>query len=193
MIVEAHRESAVGRSRSRDGPSAASPETLGEVTGQRQAETDLRLLAAELDRRVTERTLELETTTRALDAERTRLARLLERLPEGIVAVGVDGRIEYANAAAASMLGDDVASVGAALPERWNGVELARRVDELCARAERSRPLAKAVQIFVRDVELADARELLARLEDAGAQSATFVLTEEKGADAVRRLAVAVL
>lgn len=121
----------LGAVRDRDGRIRAVRWTLHDVTEQRQAETELRLLAAELDRRVTERTLELETATRALDAERMRLARLLERLPEGIVAVGLDGRVEYANPAAASMLGDDVASVGTALPERWNGVEVARRVDEL--------------------------------------------------------------
>ena len=83
----------------------------------------------------------------------------------------------------------------------WNAVEpdparygeLARRLDELRERGGRARPVAKAVQIFVRGIELRDARELVARFEQAGAESATFVLVEERGADAVRRLAAAVL
>lgn len=83
----------------------------------------------------------------------------------------------------------------------WNAVQpdparygdLARRLDELCEHGGRARPVAKAVQIFVRDIELRDARDLVARFEEAGAESTTFVLVEERGAEAVRRLAAAVL
>jgi alkanesulfonate monooxygenase SsuD/methylene tetrahydromethanopterin reductase-like flavin-dependent oxidoreductase (luciferase family) len=79
--------------------------------------------------------------------------------------------------------------------EGWNAVEhdpeayaaLARRVDELAGR-----PLRKAVQIFLRDVELETLRDRLRALEDAGAESATIVLTEE-GPDGVARVAEAVL
>ena len=96
---------------------------------------------------------------------------------------------------------ETVLEIAARHADGWNAVELdpgrygelVRRVDELCERAGRGRPLARGVQIFARDVELAGARELIARLEEAGAESATFVLTEEKGAEAVRRLAAKVL
>jgi hypothetical protein len=77
----------------------------------------------------------------------------------------------------------------------WNAVEhdpdayaaLARRVDGLAAR-----PLRKAVQIFLRDVELETLRYRLAALEQAGADSATIVPTEE-GPEGVARVADAVL
>jgi hypothetical protein len=51
----------------------------------------------------------------------------------------------------------------------------------------------KAAQVFVRDIDLANARQLVADLEAAGAESATFVLVDERGPDAVRALAKAVL
>jgi alkanesulfonate monooxygenase SsuD/methylene tetrahydromethanopterin reductase-like flavin-dependent oxidoreductase (luciferase family) len=51
--------------------------------------------------------------------------------------------------------------------------------------------LSKRAQVFVRDVE--PSRELVARLEEGGADTVTFVLTEDRGAAAVQRLASAVL
>jgi alkanesulfonate monooxygenase SsuD/methylene tetrahydromethanopterin reductase-like flavin-dependent oxidoreductase (luciferase family) len=72
-------------------------------------------------------------------------------------------------------------------------VELSAQADELCRRLDRARPLRKAAQVFVRDVELADARTLVKGLEAAGAEAVTFVLVEERGPAAVRELAEAVL
>jgi len=51
--------------------------------------------------------------------------------------------------------------------------------------------LSKRAQVFVRDVE--PSRELVARLEEGGADTVTFVLTEDRGSAAVQRLASAVL
>jgi alkanesulfonate monooxygenase SsuD/methylene tetrahydromethanopterin reductase-like flavin-dependent oxidoreductase (luciferase family) len=51
--------------------------------------------------------------------------------------------------------------------------------------------LSKRAQVFVRDV--APSRDLVDRFEQAGADTVTFVLTEDRGAAAVERLAGAVL
>jgi alkanesulfonate monooxygenase SsuD/methylene tetrahydromethanopterin reductase-like flavin-dependent oxidoreductase (luciferase family) len=51
--------------------------------------------------------------------------------------------------------------------------------------------LSRRAQVFLRDVR--PTRELVARFEEAGADVLTFVLTDDRGADAVRRLAAAVL
>jgi alkanesulfonate monooxygenase SsuD/methylene tetrahydromethanopterin reductase-like flavin-dependent oxidoreductase (luciferase family) len=83
----------------------------------------------------------------------------------------------------------------------WNAVvedterygELSAEIDELCRQRRRERPLRKAAQVFLRDIELSGARRLVARLEAAGAEAVTFVLVEERGPEAVRRLARAVL
>jgi alkanesulfonate monooxygenase SsuD/methylene tetrahydromethanopterin reductase-like flavin-dependent oxidoreductase (luciferase family) len=92
-------------------------------------------------------------------------------------------------------------TVAASCADGWNAVvadagryaELASQVDDLCAPLARERPLRKAAQVFVRDIDLANARQLVADLEAAGAESATFVLVDERGPDAVRALAEAVL
>jgi alkanesulfonate monooxygenase SsuD/methylene tetrahydromethanopterin reductase-like flavin-dependent oxidoreductase (luciferase family) len=65
-------------------------------------------------------------------------------------------------------------------PEQF--VELARGLPD---------NLSKRAQLFLRDVQ--PTRELVARFEEAGADDVTFVLTADRGADAVRRLADAVL
>jgi len=98
-------------------------------------------------------------------------------------------------------LSDDVIEIAARSADGWNGVVanaaefavLAARVDEICARLGRERPLRKSAQVFVRDVELAAAAELVADLATAGADGVTFVLVEERGAEAVAGLAAAVL
>jgi alkanesulfonate monooxygenase SsuD/methylene tetrahydromethanopterin reductase-like flavin-dependent oxidoreductase (luciferase family) len=92
-------------------------------------------------------------------------------------------------------------AVAARHADGWNAVvedandfaRLARQLDQLCVRVERERPLAKAAQVVVRDIELASARGLLHELERAGAGAVTFVLVEQRGPDAVRELAAAVL
>ena len=92
-------------------------------------------------------------------------------------------------------------AIAASFADGWNAVvsdaaryaELAARVDELCAVVDRERPLRKAAQVFVRDIDLRSGRQLVADLEAAGAESVTFVLVDERGPDAVRDLADAVL
>jgi len=68
--------------------------------------------------------LRLKESFSLLGSERDRLHLLLERLREGVLTVGPDLRIEYANAAARQMLGllDDAA--GTPLPDPWPGVKL---------------------------------------------------------------------
>jgi alkanesulfonate monooxygenase SsuD/methylene tetrahydromethanopterin reductase-like flavin-dependent oxidoreductase (luciferase family) len=83
----------------------------------------------------------------------------------------------------------------------WNAVvedaerfrELGARVDELCRDRVRARPVRKAAQVFLRDVELSRARRLVGDLDAVGAEGVTFVLVEERGPEAVLRLAEAVL
>jgi signal transduction histidine kinase/HAMP domain-containing protein len=68
--------------------------------------------------------LRLKESFTLLASERDRLHLLLERLREGVLTVGPDLRVEYANAAARQMLGlvDDAA--GIPLPDPWPGVKL---------------------------------------------------------------------
>jgi alkanesulfonate monooxygenase SsuD/methylene tetrahydromethanopterin reductase-like flavin-dependent oxidoreductase (luciferase family) len=71
--------------------------------------------------------------------------------------------------------------------------QLVAEIEAACRRAGRSRPLHKNAQVFVRDVELAKGRQLVADLEVAGADAVTFILVEERGPEAVSALAEAVL
>jgi hypothetical protein len=66
------------------------------------------------------------------------------------------------------------------------------RANRLCAEVERQRALARAVQVFVPGIDLAEARELIAGLADACAGSVTFVLVDGLAA-AVGHLADAVM
>jgi alkanesulfonate monooxygenase SsuD/methylene tetrahydromethanopterin reductase-like flavin-dependent oxidoreductase (luciferase family) len=92
-------------------------------------------------------------------------------------------------------------AIAVSYADGWNAVvadaaqfaELATRVDDLCATLDRERPLRKAAQVFVRDIELGGARQLTADLEATGAESVTFVLVDQRGPDAVHELADAVL
>jgi alkanesulfonate monooxygenase SsuD/methylene tetrahydromethanopterin reductase-like flavin-dependent oxidoreductase (luciferase family) len=96
---------------------------------------------------------------------------------------------------------DETMTIAATFADGWNASvadaatfgELSARVDGICRRLARQWPLGRAAQVFVRDVELAGARQLVAQLEAAGADAVTFILVEERGADAVRALADAVL
>jgi hypothetical protein len=73
-------------------------------------------------------------------------------------------------------------AIAASDADGWNAVvadaarfaELADQVDQLCGQLGRAEPLRKAVQVFVRDIELAKARDLIADLEVAGAESVTL-------------------
>jgi alkanesulfonate monooxygenase SsuD/methylene tetrahydromethanopterin reductase-like flavin-dependent oxidoreductase (luciferase family) len=89
-------------------------------------------------------------------------------------------------------------AVAARSADAWNANEtdpdayerLARRMDELCA--ESGRHVARTVQFFDRALG-PDVRERLARFEDAGATTVTFVISEDTGPDSVLRLAQTVL
>jgi hypothetical protein len=92
-------------------------------------------------------------------------------------------------------------TVAARHADGWNAVvtdagdyaQLAAQLDRLCLRVERERPLAKAAQVVARNIDLASAGVLVRELDQAGAESVTVVLVEERGPDAVRELASAVL
>jgi alkanesulfonate monooxygenase SsuD/methylene tetrahydromethanopterin reductase-like flavin-dependent oxidoreductase (luciferase family) len=94
---------------------------------------------------------------------------------------------------------DEVIAIAAERADGWNAVvseadtyrELSRRADELCAELGRAHHLDRAVQVFVPTIELTAARELVADLATAGAQSVTFVLVDG-GPPAVERLAEAI-
>jgi signal transduction histidine kinase len=79
-----------------------------------------------------------------LEAERDKLLRLLEGLEEGVLAVGRDLRIAFANSAARSLVEDEPFERGAAVPEAWNGFALLAFARELFADTEvrRERVLA---------------------------------------------------
>jgi alkanesulfonate monooxygenase SsuD/methylene tetrahydromethanopterin reductase-like flavin-dependent oxidoreductase (luciferase family) len=65
---------------------------------------------------------------------------------------------------------------------------LARRLDQICDATGREQPIEKAAQVFVQETGLQGARDVLRRLEDAGASAVTFVLYTERGPEWVRRL-----
>jgi alkanesulfonate monooxygenase SsuD/methylene tetrahydromethanopterin reductase-like flavin-dependent oxidoreductase (luciferase family) len=93
---------------------------------------------------------------------------------------------------------DAALAVAALAADGWNANEsdpdayerLARRMDELCAQTGRS--IRRTVQFFDRALG-PDVRERVARFQEAGATTVTFVLSEDTGPDPVRRLAQAVL
>jgi signal transduction histidine kinase len=60
----------------------------------------------------------------SLGSERDRLRRLLERLHQGVVTVGRDLRIQFANAEARHTLGVESLAEGDALPEPWHDFPL---------------------------------------------------------------------
>jgi alkanesulfonate monooxygenase SsuD/methylene tetrahydromethanopterin reductase-like flavin-dependent oxidoreductase (luciferase family) len=92
-------------------------------------------------------------------------------------------------------------AIAAEHADGWNAVvadatvfaELAAQAEELGRRLGREQPLRKAAQVFSRDIQLSNARRLVAELEEAEAEGVTFVLVEERGPEAVRALAQAVL
>ena len=94
-----------------------------DVTRERAAEREILELNVSLERRVVERTAELERVYQAHERERTRLRRLLERLPEGVIAVDPEMHVEFANGEASRILGHDV-EWGSPLPEPWESVSL---------------------------------------------------------------------
>ena len=65
---------------------------------------------------------------------------------------------------------------------------LARRLDRICDQAGREQPIQKAAQVFVAEAGLPGARDVLRRLQDAGASAVTFILHTERGPAWVRRL-----
>jgi len=68
--------------------------------------------------------LRLKESFSLLASERDRLYLLLERLREGVLTVGPDLEVEFANAAARQLLGLEPGASGVALPDPWPGVKL---------------------------------------------------------------------
>jgi len=72
-------------------------------------------------------------------------------------------------------------------------VEHSRRLDRLCAKARRERPVRRQVQMWARDLDPTRARGQIGQFADAGADTLVLVLDEEGRAGEVRRLADRVL
>jgi alkanesulfonate monooxygenase SsuD/methylene tetrahydromethanopterin reductase-like flavin-dependent oxidoreductase (luciferase family) len=96
---------------------------------------------------------------------------------------------------------DRALSIAARLADGWNMSTAdpdafsarAAQLERWGERAGRDRPIDRQAQVFLRDVGFEGAPEILTRLGDAGADTVLLVLTEERGADQIRRLADAVL
>jgi signal transduction histidine kinase len=67
----------------------------------------------------------------SLGYERDRLRQILERLHDGVIAVGEDGLIEFANPAAENVLAGHDLRPGRPAPELWPEVSIARIADHL--------------------------------------------------------------
>jgi alkanesulfonate monooxygenase SsuD/methylene tetrahydromethanopterin reductase-like flavin-dependent oxidoreductase (luciferase family) len=110
----------------------------------------------------------------------------LEITPPPIIVGGVQaGTIEIA--------ANEADGWNASVGDAATFARLAGEVESVCRRQGRKRPLQKNAQVFVRDINLARGRHLIADLEAAGADSVTFILVEERGPAAVETLAEAVL
>jgi signal transduction histidine kinase len=68
--------------------------------------------------------LRLKESFSLMASERDRLYLLLERLREGVLTVGPELEVEFANVAARQMLGLDAGARGVPLPDPWPGVKL---------------------------------------------------------------------
>ena len=68
--------------------------------------------------------LRLKESFSLLASERDRLHVLLERLREGVLTVGPDLNVEFANASARQMLGLEEGATGMPVPDPWPGVKL---------------------------------------------------------------------
>jgi signal transduction histidine kinase len=66
----------------------------------------------------------LQISFEQVSNERDRLARLLEQLHEGVIAVDDDGVVQFANVRATSWLGRSVLVPGRQIPELWAGIPL---------------------------------------------------------------------
>jgi alkanesulfonate monooxygenase SsuD/methylene tetrahydromethanopterin reductase-like flavin-dependent oxidoreductase (luciferase family) len=94
-----------------------------------------------------------------------------------------------------------VMEVAVRYADGWNAVvtssdefaALRDQVERTCASHRRARPLRLFAQVFLRDVKHDNARGLVRNLAREGAEGVTFVLVEERGPEAVRALAEAVL
>ncbi len=73
----------------------------------------------------------LQRSFEALESERDRLQRLLGRLHEGVLTVDRDLNVEFANPAAARLLGRDSLDEGEPLPDPWPQFSLHRLVSGL--------------------------------------------------------------
>ena len=101
--------------------------------------------------------------------------------------------------------GGRVMEVAARHADAWNSVwsatredlgqfaEHSRRLDQLCAKTGRERPIQRQVQIWARDLVPTEGRGQIEQFADAGADTLVLVLDEERGADEIRRLADRVL
>lgn len=68
-----------------------------------------------------------------VEAERDQVRGVLDRLDDGVIAVGSNLRIELANAAASRLIADGPLRRGDPLPEPWEGLSLTRWVASLLA------------------------------------------------------------
>lgn len=99
-----------------------------EIAGSVEAR-DLAVSVNHLAQSVSQKILDVEM-------ERQRLSQLLEGMPDGILALGRDGRIEAANDAAREMLGLDADAVGLSPVEAVRHPELQRAVDRALSLGE---------------------------------------------------------
>ncbi len=67
--------------------------------------------------------------------------------------------------------------------------EAAGRLNRMCDRLGRERPVELIAQVFVRDLELVRVRQAVERIAEGGVGTLVFVLDEERGPDWVRRVA----
>jgi two-component system phosphate regulon sensor histidine kinase PhoR len=116
-----------------EGPASRRLCILRDLTPERQAQDEARMLAEELEERNVEQA-QLEAQFRAEEASRRRLRLLLERLHEGVVAVDRRLRVDFANAEALRVLAPALVEERSPLPDPWPELSLPALAQDLFSR-----------------------------------------------------------
>ena len=158
----AFRDVAATVATSRDAGETVLRWLLRDISVRRQAEAEVRALAATLERRVRNR-------TRELSVERDRLRLLFERLNQGVITVNRQLRVGFANHEIRAILGTAHLRAGDELPDVWGATSLRALARQLHERG------AQPVETLIDDGQRA---LLVAGLPARGLGEAVLVVTD---------------
>jgi PAS domain S-box-containing protein len=126
--------------------------------------------ARSLDERLSERTDELARTRAKAERERVHLRDLIQRLQEGVVAVGANGDVVYANGPAGDLFLPAQLVEGEPLPEPWPNLDLGSLVRSLFT----ARPHVRDLHVTTENGRVLSLRGIPA----LGSETAGLVITD---------------